>query len=143
MHRHSYHHVSNRSMRKCQMKRRIEEHTKTPSWFTNTKVYSLLHFSVLVGNKLSEKWVDCFCQIERNKILWKVRGQTLTLILTSSFSAVVLARACSLFSSSRICSGFQILFPELIQNGRRNFRSSEHRCNGCTTVVFTSSRLVS
>ena len=30
------------------MKSRSDEHRKTPTWFANTKVYSLLHFLLIV-----------------------------------------------------------------------------------------------
>ena len=68
LHRHLYLHGSNGSMRvalryKCQlylvvastvMKRRSDEHSKTPSWYINTKVYSLLHILVVVVKRETE-----------------------------------------------------------------------------------------
>ena len=75
-HRHFHHHISNGSIHvmlhfKFQlylvvtstvMKRRSDKHTKTLSWFDNTKVYSLLHLLEVnkKGKTAYEKWVDHF-----------------------------------------------------------------------------------
>ena len=64
LHRHLYRHGSNYVALPCKcqsdlvittmMKRRSGKHTKTSSWFVNTKVDSLLHILVVVKKKETE-----------------------------------------------------------------------------------------
>ena len=40
--------------------RKSDEHTKAPSYFANTKVYSVLHFLVVIrkSETANKKWVE-------------------------------------------------------------------------------------
>ena len=49
--------------------RKSDKHIKTPSWFANTKVYTLLHFLEVVGGRETEyeNWIDRISKSKRNK----------------------------------------------------------------------------
>ena len=117
-HRHLHHHMLCGFMcvalhLKCQSNprcnltvRKSDEHTKTLSWFINTKVYLLLHFLEVIKKRETayKIWVNHFSKTEWNKISWeREREQTQTLILTFPFSAVVSTCACLLVLSSQLC----------------------------------------
>ena len=97
--------------------RKIDKHAKTPSCFSNTKAYSLLHFLVLVGERETayEDWVDCVTKPKRNNMFWGEREQ---------FSVVVLM--CSLISSPQLRIRCETPFRSSLQNEGHNFRLSSH-----------------
>ena len=78
------------------MKGRSDEYIKPLSCFNNTNVYLLLLLLVIVEKRetVYENCVDCFSLSKRNKMLCGERRQTQTLILTFSFTIVVLACSC-------------------------------------------------
>ena len=47
--------------------RKSNEHTKIPSWFVNTKVYSLLHFLVVVERRETEHELSQPCWLDKEK----------------------------------------------------------------------------
>ena len=55
--------------------RKKDAHTKNPSWFANTKVYSLPHILVVVRKRETEyeDWDDCVSLTKRNNLLWRER----------------------------------------------------------------------
>ena len=118
--------------------RKRDEHTKTPSWFTNTNVYSLLHFSEVFGKRETayENWADYVSLTKRNKMSWGERGQTLTFNYLSCFYCRS-NRACSLVSSSQLHVWCEPSFQSLPENRGRNFWRSSQGHVWCPTDCFS------
>ena len=106
-HRHFYQHVSNGFMHVALRQSDLIinflwETYKPPSWFVNAKAYSLLHFNYSSGKaKQSMEIESTALGRQRETTCYEGKGSGTVLELSSTFSLVVLKRACSLVSSSK------------------------------------------
>ena len=100
--------------------------TQNSVLFTNTKVYSLTLFNVVVWERGTEyeNRVDRVCWTNRNNLSWGEKDRPWTIFPVSCCSSSALVRC---FHRHTCASGVRPLLGAQPQNGPRNFR------------VFTSS----
>ena len=119
-----------------------DEHSKTSSWFTNTKVYSLQHLSVVVGKRETgyENWVGCVSVTKRMKISWREREGRHRPWIIFHVSLVIQSVLVLLFRLHNFAFGVKPIFWAHPPNVCRNFRLTSHVRSWYTPVVFTMSR---
>ena len=109
---------------------------KILSWVANTKGYSLLHILVVIEKRETEYEKLANCYVDRNKPSWEEKELTETLIISISFSDVVLARPSSGFSVHKFAIGvspFPRAHPKM---GTEIFSQSSYRHVSSLTLSF-------